>query len=62
MKAHYLTVPVSVFLGAFAGYLGAHNPAFDWATAKPVLAGALLAGVVAMTHLYMPQPEAKAQP
>jgi hypothetical protein len=59
MQLHYLTVPGSVFLGAFAGYLGVHQPAMDWATARPVLAGAVLAGVIAVCHLYMPQPSDK---
>jgi hypothetical protein len=57
MRLHYLTVPVSVFLGGFVGYLAAHNPAWDWPTFKPMLMGSVISGVVALTHLYMPQPQ-----
>ncbi len=62
LKAHYLTIPLSCFLGAFAGYLEAHAPLLSVASAKPAIMGAALAGVIAVAHLYQPVPPPPEQP
>lgn len=60
----FVTLPASVFLGGVVGALSADpaNAFLSVGTAKPALFGALLVGLVAVVHLYQPQPVAAPPP